>query len=92
MEIVQGRREIDKMMRVALGQSIHNFSKSTPNSVFCHPQIFQHLNIGSDSSFNYYHRLWYIFSGYQEQAISSRHTNTTSTINTSLDRIFKLYC
>jgi hypothetical protein len=33
MEIVQGRREIDKMMRVALGLSIHNISKSTPNSV-----------------------------------------------------------
>ncbi|MGH9988954.1 MAG: hypothetical protein ACREAS_00800 [Nitrososphaera sp.] len=33
MEIVQGRREIDKMMRVALGQSVHNISKSTPNSV-----------------------------------------------------------
>jgi hypothetical protein len=33
MEIVEGRREIYKMMRVALGLSIHNISKSTPNSV-----------------------------------------------------------
>jgi hypothetical protein len=77
------------MMRVALGPSIHNISKSTPNSVIhkYFSMLILALIVPSMIIIVYC-----IFLVGIKNKLLAVDTNTTSTINTSLDMIFKLYC
>jgi len=78
------------MMRVALGLSIHNISKSTPNSVIHKYFSLLILALIVPSMIIIVYSLFLV--GIKNKLLVAVDTNTTSTINTSLDRIFKLCC
>lgn len=88
MEIVQGRkdRQDDES---CLRTSIHNISKSTPNSVI-HKYFSMLILALIVPSMNII--IYSIFLVGIKNKLLAVDTNTTSTINTSLDMIFKLYC
>ena len=77
------------MMRVALGPSIHNISKSTPNSVIHKYFSMLILALIVPSMIIIVYSIFLV--GIKNKLLAV-DTNTTSTINTSLDKIFKLYC
>lgn len=88
MEIVQGRkdRQDDES---CLRTSIHNISKSTPNSVIKYFSMLI-LALIVPSMIIIVYSIFLV--GIKYKLLVAVDTNTTSTINTSLDRIFKLYC
>lgn len=88
MEIVQGRKDRQDD-GVALGPSIHNISKSTPNSVIHKYFSMLILALIVPSMIIIVYSIFLVGIKNKQLAVD---TNTTSTINTSLDRIFKLYC
>ncbi|HEU4445400.1 MAG TPA: hypothetical protein VFR94_12080 [Nitrososphaeraceae archaeon] len=88
MEIVQGRKDRQDD-GVALGPSIHNISKSTPNSVIHKYFSMLILTLIVPSMIIIVYSIFLV--GIKNKLLAV-DTNTTSTINTSLDRIFKLYC
>lgn len=88
MEIVQGRKDRQDD-GVALGPSIHNISKSTPNSVIHKYFSMLILALIVPSMIIIVYSIFLV--GIKNKLLAV-DTNTTSTINTSLDRIFKLYC
>lgn len=88
MEIVQGRKDRQDD-GVALGPSIHNISKSTPNSVIYKYFSMLILALIVPSMIIIVYSIFLV--GIKNKLLAV-DTNTTSTINTSLDRIFKLYC
>ena len=77
------------MMRVALGPSIDNISKSTPNSVIHKYFSILILALIVPSMIIIVYGIFLV--GIKNKLLAV-DTNTISTINTSLDRIFKLYC
>lgn len=89
MEIVQGRkdRQDDES---CLRTSIHNISKSTPNSVIHKYFSMLILALIVPSMIIIVYSIFLV--GIKNKLLVAVDTNTTSTINTSLDRIFKLYC
>lgn len=88
MEIVQGRKDRQDD-GVALGPSIHNISKSTPNSVIHKYFSMLILALIVPSMIIIVYSIFLVGIKNKQLAVD---TNTTSTINTSLDMIFKLYC
>lgn len=88
MEIVQGRKDRQDD-GVALGPSIHNISKSTPNSVIHKYFSMLILALIVPSMIIIVYSIFLV--GIKNKLLAV-DTNTTSTINTSLDKIFKLYC
>ena len=89
MEIVQGRKDRQDD-GVALGPSIHNISKSTPNSVIYKYFSMLILALIVPSMIIIVYSIFLV--GIKNKLLVAVDTNTTSTINTSLDMIFKLYC